>query len=117
LVAYHGLEIFDPKVMQGYMDWEMFKTGNGNILPYIGKAAELISGILLSIGLLTRLSSIVLMGTMTYICFFIGKGQFWYGDQHPFLLVLLGFIYFINGGGKWAMDNWLLGNTHSATQG
>ncbi len=105
LLAYHGIEIFDAKAMSAYMDWDIFKNDIGMYLPYIGKGAELIAGLFLTFGLFTRLASIVVIGIMVYICFIIGKGQFWYGDQHPFLFILIACIYFLRGGGNWSLDN------------
>ncbi len=36
--------------------------------------------------------------------FFVGHGKIWYEDQHPFLFVLLAFVFFFIGGGKWSVD-------------
>jgi putative oxidoreductase len=44
---------------------------------------------------------------MLYITFFVGNGVFWYGDQHPFMFVLLGIIYLFNGGGVFSIENLL----------
>ena len=74
---------------------------------YIGKGAELLAGILLTIGLFTRLASVVLIGTMLYIAFYIGSGKIWYEDQHPFLFVLLGLVFFFSGSGKWSVAEWI----------
>jgi putative oxidoreductase len=105
LLVYHGLEVFNVKQMAEYAQWDMFKNLSfGLIMVYIGKGSELIAGILLMIGFWTRLASIILILTMIYITFFIGKGKFWYEDQHPFLFILLGFIYLFNGAGIWGFD-------------
>ena len=74
---------------------------------YIGKGAELLAGIFLTIGLFTRFASLVLIATMLYIAFYVGSGKIWYEDQHPFLFVLLGLIFFFSGSGKWSVDEWL----------
>lgn len=105
-LIYHGAEIWtSPDAMKGYLDWEQFKG-----LPkpawwiYGGKLAELLAGILLLIGLWTRLASLVLIGSMCFIAFWVGKGEVWYGDQHPFLFVLLGWIFLCAGPGAWSLD-------------
>lgn len=99
----HGSEVFDAEKMKSYISWDIFKTSS--TLPYIGKAAELIAGILLFLGLFTRLACLIIIGTFAYITFFIGKGIFWMDDQHPFLFILLALVFFFTGAGKFSLDN------------
>ncbi len=103
-LIYHGWEIFNEAKMNDYLNWDTFKQSNSRILVYGGKAAELVAGILLVIGLFTRLASLLTMGTMAYIAFFVGHGKIWYEDQHPFLFVLLGLVFFFTGPGRWSVD-------------
>jgi uncharacterized membrane protein YphA (DoxX/SURF4 family) len=107
-LIYHGWEIFNAAKMNEYMQWDMFKnSSSGKVLVYAGKAAELISGVFLIIGLFTRIAAIILICTMAYISFFVGHGKIWYDDQYPFLFMLLGLVFFYMGGGKWSMDHLL----------
>ena len=107
-MIWHGWEIFSAEKMNGYLQWDMFKnSASGKTMVYIGKAAELIGGIFLFIGLFTRMASVILIGTMAYISFFVGHGKIWYDDQHPFLFVLLGLVFFFIGGGRWSLDHFL----------
>jgi putative oxidoreductase len=103
-MIYHGWEIFDAAKMNGYLDWDLFKTSTGKTLVYAGKAAELIGGIFLFLGLFTRIAAIILVLTMAYIAFFVGHGKVWYEDQHPFLFVLLGLVFVFTGPGAWSLD-------------
>lgn len=96
----HGVEIFNEKTMRSYLTW----MSSPLYMIYIGKAAELIAGILLTVGLFTRLASMVLIGTMLYISLFVGKGRIWYEDQHPFMFVLLGMVFFFLGPGRFSVD-------------
>lgn len=105
-LIYHGAEIWtSPEAMKEYLDWEQFKS-----LPkpvwwiYGGKLAELLAGILLLFGLWTRLASLILIASMCFIAFRVGKGEVWYGDQHPFLFVLLGWIFLCAGPGALSVD-------------
>jgi putative oxidoreductase len=41
---------------------------------------------------------------MAIICFGIGKGRVFMEDQHPFLFILLAFVFFFTGPGKWSLD-------------
>ncbi len=105
LLIFHGWEVFDAAQIREYTKWDVFKqTSSPSFLVYLGKSSELIAGILLTVGLFARLSCLLTIGTMLYITFFVGHGKFWYEDQHPFLFVLLAFIFFFNGPGKWSLD-------------
>lgn len=107
LMIYHGKEVFDDKLLTEYSLWEQFKGfPNPKLVVTIGKGVELISGILLTIGFYTRLGALLLILSMLYITFFIGKGKFWYTDQHPFLFVLLGIIYLFLGAGNFSLDQY-----------
>lgn len=109
-MIYHGWEIFNEEKMNEYLRWDVFKNSQGRkMLVYAGKAAELISGVLLFVGLFTRVASILLAGTMLYVSLFVGHGKIWYEDQHPFLFVLLGMAFFFYGPGKMSVDQLLFG--------
>ncbi|WP_373549454.1 hypothetical protein [Haliscomenobacter sp.] len=68
------------------------------------------AGILLTLGLLTRVGALICIGTLAYITFFVGHGKFWYEDQHPFMFVLFGVLFFFMGPGKWSLDALLFPN-------
>lgn len=104
-MVYHGWEVFDSVTMKGYLTQDAFKNYSSPLpMIYMGKTAELISGLLLAFGFLTRVGCIILIGTMLYISFFVGHGKVWYEDQHPFLFVLLALVFFFTGPGKWSVD-------------
>jgi putative oxidoreductase len=102
-IAYHGWEVFDATKMKTYTEWDTFK--GSSFMPYLGKGAEFVAGVLLMFGLLTRAASLIIIGTFLYIVFFVGKGKFWYEDQHPFLFVLFGMLFLFTGPGSLAIDN------------
>ncbi len=109
-MIYHGWEVFSEEKMKPYLEWDSFKAfSSPALVVYTGKIAELVAGILLTIGLFTRLASIVLIFTMVYISFFVGHGKVWYEDQHPFLFVLLGLVFFFTGSGRLSADHLLFG--------
>src|SRR5687768_15278710 len=90
LLIYHGIEIFAPETMNGYLQWDMFKGPYGKFLVYMGKGTEFVAGVLLSLGMLTRVSALMMIGDFSYITFFVGQGRFWYEEQHPFMFALFG---------------------------
>jgi putative oxidoreductase len=105
LMAYHGWEIFDGQKMADYAKWlSDLQFPAPAAMAYLGKASELVSGLGLLFGLLTRLNALLMAVPMLGICFGMGHGKFWYEDQHPFLFVLLGALFFFGGGGKWSLD-------------
>jgi putative oxidoreductase len=104
LMVYHGQEVFNSELMQGYMKWDVFKNKAATFMVYAGKSSELIAGVLLTLGLLTRVGGLMLAGTMLYITFFVGHGRFWYEDQHPFMFVLFGVLFMFFGPGAWSLD-------------
>ncbi|MDV3307650.1 MAG: DoxX family protein [Cyclobacteriaceae bacterium] len=104
LVVYHGHEVFRPDIMATYFDWDIFKTSSGKFLVYAGKASEFIAGVLLTLGLFTRIGALLGIGTFCYITFMVGNGRFWYEDQHPFMFALFGLLFLLTGPGAWSMD-------------
>ncbi|MFT3703294.1 MAG: DoxX family protein [Agriterribacter sp.] len=104
-MVYHGWEVFDAAKMKEYAGWDVFKKfPSATFMVYLGKGAELVAGIMLTIGWFTRIAAIILIGTMLYISFFVGNGKVWYEDQHPFLFVLLGMVFLFVGGSKYSVD-------------
>lgn len=104
LMAYHGLEIFNRELMVGYVNWDVIKgLPAPEFMVYLGKGLELVTGILLVAGLFTRITTILIMGNMLFICFFVGGGKFYSEDQHPFLFALIGFLFFMTGPGSWSL--------------
>ena len=105
LMAYHGLEVFQPQLLQEYAKWEIIQNLPAPLaMVYIGKGLELITGILFVIGLFTRTAAIMMAIDMLFICFKIGGGKFYYQDQHPFLFALLALVFFFYGAGRFSFD-------------
>ena len=104
MLIYHGQEVFNSEIMNGYLQWETFKSPGSKFMVYAGKSSELIAGLSLFFGLLTRLGALLAMGTLSYVTFFVGHGKFWYEDQHPFMFVMFGLIFLFTGPGAWSVD-------------
>ena len=104
-LVYHGWEIFNTAQIKEYAGWDMFKnSANPMLLPYIGKGLELVGGMMLVLGLLTRVACIITAVNMAAIAFYVGHGKIWYDDQYPFLFVMLAAVFFFTGPGCWSVD-------------
>jgi putative oxidoreductase len=98
----HGIEVLQPARMEEYVKWDVF--AGKSWLAYLGKGAELVAGILLVLGWLTRVAAVLTIGTFLYITFGVGHGKFWMEDQHPFLFALFGLLFLFTGPVKWCLD-------------
>jgi putative oxidoreductase len=106
LLAYHGLEVFKPDIMNDYLAWDTIKAlPFSKVALYLGKGIELVGGILLTLGLFTRLAAAAGAIVMLFICFYIGSGRFWYEDQHPYLFAMLCTVFLVFGSGGLALSN------------
>ena len=109
-MVYHGVEVFDSKQMQEYTKWLTdLKFPNPAVMAYLGKTAEFIGGCCITLGLFTRVTVWPMILTMLGVCFGMGKGKIFYEDQHPFMFVLIGLIFFFNGPGRYSVDQALFG--------
>ena len=105
----YGLELFDSTSMQGYSAW---LRDIGFPIPaaaaYAGKVAELAGGLLLTVGLFTRLASLLLTIVMAIIVFVMGKPE-WLAVDGGLFLFLIFLHFFFTGAGPWSMDAWRAG--------
>ena len=104
LLIFHGVEVFNPEIMNGYLQWDIFKTPSSKFMVYAGKTSEFVAGMLFFFGFLTRIASVIVIATFSYITFFVGQGRFWYEEQHPFMFLLFGILFLFVGPGAWSLD-------------
>ena len=108
LIAIYGFEIFDANKMAGNVAWLTdLHFPAPHFMACLGKAAELTGGILVTLGLLVRPVSIVLVLDMFVITFIMGQGKILGDAQLPFLFLLLFVSFIFTGGGKWSLDYFL----------
>jgi putative oxidoreductase len=105
-LVYHGWETFDAEKMKTYTGWFVErKYDNPVAWAYAGKIAELLAGIGFVLGLFTRLACIAAIAAFAGIIFILGgKGKIFEGDQHPFLFILLSFLFLFTGPGAFSLD-------------
>lgn len=73
---------------------------------------QLICGILVAVGLLTRLAVLPLTFAMGVAVFVAHRGQPFYAKEPAFLYMLLTSVIFVLGGGKFSIDNALFRKKH-----
>jgi putative oxidoreductase len=107
IIFQFGLEIFSSEKMNGYKDWLTdLHISSPMLMAKLGKIAELVGGGLVVLGLFTRLATLALIITMSFIAFVMGSGEILSGDS-AFLLLLIYLHFLFTGPGKWSLDHFL----------
>lgn len=106
-------------VMLIYQGWQLFESHDMHVftdllfnmsipfpeaMAYTGKIVELAGGLLLILGLFTRLVTAVLFITFLLITFGLGDGKIFADNQLPFLYALISLIFFFTGAGRLSID-------------
>src|SRR5215204_1679438 len=100
----YGLEIFSVDKMNGYTSWLTdLKFPYAEVMAYTGKVCEFAGGLLMALGLFTRLAAIPLIITMAVIGLIMGEPEFLAADGSILLLVIF-LHFFFTGPGKVSLD-------------
>ena len=114
IIFKYGLEIFSADKMKGYTDWLTdLNFPVPAAMAYTGKVCELAGGLLMTLGLLTRIAAIPLIVTMSVIGFIMGEPEFLAADG-SILLLLIFFHFLLTGPGKFSVDHLLFSKRKSA---
>ena len=105
IIFKYGLELFSEDKMNGYISWLTdLKFPYPGTMAYIGKVCELAGGLLMALGLFTRVAAIPLIITMSVIGFIMGEPEFLAADGSILLLAI--FLHFLfTGPGKLSLDH------------
>jgi putative oxidoreductase len=106
LFIYHGRELFDVKAMEGFAAWldKDLHFPLPLLMAYLRTGAEFFGGIMLIIGLFTRLASFLICFTMLVAGFIVDKGDFFGEGEMPFAYAAILFTIFLAGPGKLSLD-------------
>lgn len=105
-----------PKLVGGVEKWDWMGQQMSlvgiNFWPrfwgFLAAAAESAGGLLLIFGLFTRISSLLMLGTMIIaLVFLIKSGKGYDAISHPLQLVFVFAAFLLAGGGKYSLDQWL----------
>lgn len=112
-LIYHGIEVFDDEKMKGYAEWiPRMATFPSSSVAYAGKVAELLAGLCITAGLVTRVASVLVILVFLLITFNVGQGRIYMEEQHPFMFVLFGFLFLMEGAGRWSIDYFIKNLRH-----
>ena len=106
LFIYHGRELFDTKAMATFAAWldKDLHFPLPLLMAYLRTGAEFFGGIMLIIGLFTRLASFLICFTMLVAGFVVDKGDFFGEGEMPFAYAAILFTIVLAGPGKLSLD-------------
>lgn len=111
MLIFHGWQVFQEHEMQGFRDLLVgMSMPFPEAMPYVGKLIEIGCGMLLILGLFTRLATALLFMTFIFITFIMGEGRIFSDDELPFLFALVSLLFFFTGSGRLSIDFVLFAN-------
>lgn len=113
LLMRHGLDVFDGEGMREMGTWLAtdLHLPAGLVMAYLAKGSEFFGGLLLALGLATRVAAFSLLVTMAVAVLgahgddILGKGE------TALLYLLLALTFLFVGPGRWSVDYWLQGKS------
>lgn len=105
MLIFHGWQLFESHDMGVFSDL-LFNMSIPfpEAMAYTGKVIELAGGLLLIVGLFTRLVTALLFVTFLLVTFGLGEGKIFSDNQLPFLYALISLIFFFTGAGRLSID-------------
>lgn len=111
MVIFHGWQVFEKNDMQGFADLLVgMSMPYPEAVPYAGKLIEILCGLLLLLGLFTRLATALLFLAFIFITFVMGEGKIFSDNELPFLFALVSLLFFFTGSGRLSIDFVLFAN-------
>ena len=111
MLIFHGWQVFEKQDMQGFADLFVgMSIPYPQAIPYVGKVIEILGGLLLLLGLFTRLATALLFVLFMFITFVIGEGKIFTDNQLPFLFALVSLLFFFTGSGRLSIDYVIFAN-------
>lgn len=107
----HGHELFDSKAMQNFADWlqKDLHFPQPLLMAYLRTGAELFGGIMLVLGLFTRIGAFLIMITMFVAFFTAGKSAPFGDGEMTFVYAIVMLTLVLTGAGKASLDYYFFG--------
>lgn len=105
MLIFHGWQLFESHDMNVFTDL-LFNMAIPfpEAMAYTGKLVELVGGLLLILGLFTRLVTVILFITFMFITFGLGEARIFSDNQLPFLYAMVSLLFFFTGAGRLSVD-------------
>ena len=105
----HGLSVFDAEKISGMAKWlgDDLHMPAPLLLAYLAKGAEFFGGLLLALGLGTRVAAVFLIVTMAVAVLGAHADDMLVRATNALLYLLLFFSFLLMGPGPWSLDHWL----------
>lgn len=109
LIMPHGLSVFDVEKISGMAKWlgDDLHMPAPLLLAYLAKGAEFFGGLLLALGLGTRVAAVFLIVTMAVAVLGAHADDILGEGENALLYLLLFFSFLLMGPGPWSLDHWL----------
>lgn len=105
MLIFHGWQLFTAHDMGLFTDlFFNMSIPFPEAVAYTGKIIELVGGLLLVVGLFTRLVTALLFISFLLVTFGLGEGRILSDNQLPFLYALISLIFFFTGAGRLSID-------------
>jgi len=108
----HGHELFNYKAMEGFAGYlsKDLHLPYPLLMAYLRTAAELFGGIMLVLGLFTRVGAFLIMFTMLVATFTAGKGDIFGEAEMTVVYSVFCLTILLIGSGKYSLDRYLFKN-------
>jgi putative oxidoreductase len=105
----HGKGLFDAGAMQGFSKYleNDLHFPMPMLMAYLRTGAELFGGIMLILGIFTRLGAFLIMFTMLVATFTAAKGDLMGEGETPFVYAIFCLTIILIGAGKYSLDAYL----------
>lgn len=111
MLIFHGWQVFQAHEMEDLRDLLVgMSMPFPAAMPYAGKLIEIGCGVLLILGLFTRVATALLFITFMFITFVVGEGKIFSDNELPFLFALVSLLFFFTGSGRLSIDFVLFAN-------
>jgi putative oxidoreductase len=102
----HGLsKISDPEAFLGYSSVQKFPAPE--VSGWFAILAEFVGGILLTVGLGTRVVSLALFGTMLGAGLVVHWADPWMKKEFALTYAVIALFFVAYGGGRYSLDRWI----------
>ena len=110
-LAFHGQQIVFGNIAGAGRFFESVGFENGEFWAWVVGITELVSGVCLALGLLTRVAAgaVIVFLVVAIVTYHWELGYNWEsrGIEYPLFWAIVVFHFLVRGGGAWSLDRWM----------